>query len=288
MPTDFQIPLEDGHVLQCTRFPAQERNEDTSLVIMAHGYKGFKDWGMFPPAAEYLSRFHEVVTFNFSHNGIGDVKDEFTELGKFAVNTYDRELKDLKALAAAMTADPMFAGLPLYFLGHSRGAGVCLIHALDHPGQVRGVISWNGITNLDLFSEEQKKEMREHGRSYVVNGRTGQRMPLDMIILEDLERQRERYDLLGRMAKADGTEFKTILIQGTEDGAHLRKGSAELVKLRSDIPWMQIPGGNHTFGTVHPFTGITGPLEAALRVTLDFIAETNAGRSITPLTGKQE
>ncbi|MEF2966158.1 alpha/beta fold hydrolase [Paenibacillus sp. M1] len=270
MPIDFQLPLEGGHLLRCSRFPAQA--EPQSLILIAHGYKGFKEWGMFPPAAEYLSRSHEVIAFNFSHNGIGDRPDEFTELDKFAVNTYDRELSDLAELAAFVRADEWLGRLPLFLLGHSRGAGVSLIHALDHPGQVRGVISWNGITNLDLFSDQQKLEMRESGRSHVMNGRTKQRMPLDKIILEDLERQRERYDLLGRMERS--RDFPVVLIQGSEDGEHLRQGSAELVRRRPDIEWIRIPGGNHTFGTVHPFQGFTEPFTAALQATLDFISNT--------------
>ncbi|MBQ4900806.1 alpha/beta hydrolase [Paenibacillus sp. Marseille-P2973] len=271
MPIDFEIPLNGGHLLRCSRFPAQEPAGPAALIVIAHGYKGFKDWGMFPHAAEYLSRHHEVITFNFSHNGIGSQPEEFTELEKFAVNTYDRELTDLDELITYLQSDPSYAGLPLFLLGHSKGAGVCLIHALDHPGQVQGVISWNGITNLDLLSDKQKEEMTRTGRSYVVNGRTGQQMPLDKIILDDLDRQRERFDLLGRMAR--GSDFPVILIQGSEDGAHLRKGSAELVSLRPDITWIEIPGGNHTFGTVHPFQGFTEPFHAALEATLSFISK---------------
>lgn len=287
MPDSFRLTLEDGQRLQCTRYPA--RTEPQSLVVLAHGFKGFKDWGMFPHAADFLSRTNEVITFNFSHNGIGDLPDQFTELDKFAVNTYDRELSDLRQLIDHLRSDPELASLPLFLVGHSKGAGVCLIHALDYPGQVRGVVSWNGITNPDLLSDNQKEEMRRDGRSYVLNGRTGQQMPLDKVILEDLERQRDRYDLLGRLARS--ADFPVALIQGTEDGAHLRKGSAELVRLRPDIPWIQIPGGNHTFGTSHPFQGFTEPLTAALEATQAFFRDTlktqpSAGKS--GQSGKQE
>ncbi|RCX16203.1 alpha-beta hydrolase superfamily lysophospholipase [Fontibacillus phaseoli] len=288
MAIDFQIPLKDGAVLRCSRFPAQSPGTSKSLIVIAHGYKGFKDWGMFPHAAEYLSRNHEIVTFNFSHNGIGDEPDQFTELEKFAVNTYDRELSDLNSLIAHLQSDLQFHGLPLFLLGHSRGAGVCLVYALDHPGQVRGVISWNGITNLNLFSDKQKEEMREAGRSYVLNGRTGQQMPLDRVILEDLDSQRDRYDILGRMALGSGSDFSAVLIQGSEDGAHLRKGSAELVKLRPDISLIQIQGGNHTFGTVHPFQGFTESFSEALQATQSFIAATVGASSSPHHDGKQD
>lgn len=273
MSTDFQVQLDGELVLKATRYPAQS-DAPKGIIIIAHGYKGFKDWGMFPYAAAYLSRQHEVVAFNFSHNGIGDDPLQFTELEKFAVNTYDRELSDLAALIRYLQADMQKADrhLPIFLIGHSRGAGVCLVHALDHPDSVNGVISWNGVTNLDLFSDQQKEEMRRNGRSYVLNGRTNQQMPLDVVIIEDLEQQKERYDIIGRLSRHK--DFPVVLIQGSEDGAKLRNGSEQLVRLRPDIQWIQIAGGNHTFGTVHPFTGPTPQLTEALEATLAFILNT--------------
>ncbi|AIQ11120.1 alpha/beta hydrolase family protein [Paenibacillus durus] len=265
---NFEIPAGDDSVLRCTRFPS--RGEADSLIVIAHGYKGFKDWGMFPYVAESLSGKHEVVTFNFSHGGIGADLQNFTELEKFARNTYHRELKDLNVLLSYLSQHPKLGGLPLFLLGHSRGGGVCLLHALDSPGEVAGVISWNGVTDLDLFTEDQKQDMREKGRAYVLNGRTGQQMPLDAVILEDLERQKERYNIIERMRTA---KFPVTLIQGSNDVARLRQGSEKLTALRPDIDWVQIPGGDHTFGTVHPFAGPTPQSEQAIAATEAFIGQ---------------
>ncbi|MFD1776399.1 alpha/beta hydrolase family protein [Paenibacillus rhizophilus] len=264
--TNFKIPAGDDAVLRCTRFPS--RGAAASLIVIAHGYKGFKDWGMLPYAAESLSGKHEVVTFNFSHGGIGEDLQNFTELEKFARNTYHRELKDLEVLLSYLSQHPKLGGLPLFLLGHSRGGGDCLLYALDHPGEVAGVISWNGVTDLDLFTEEQKQDMREKGRAYVLNGRTGQQMPLDAVILEDLELQKQRYNIIERMRTA---KFPVTLIQGSKDGARLRQGSEKLTAIRPDIDWIQIPEGDHTFGTVHPFAGPTPQLEQALFATEAFI-----------------
>ncbi|MNJ00550.1 hypothetical protein D3C73_1599070 [compost metagenome] len=70
--------------------------------------------------------------------------------------------------------------------------------------------------------------------------------------------------------------FPAVLIQGTEDGERLRRGSAELVQLRPDIRWVQIAGGNHTFCTVHPFAGTTPQLEEVIAATEAFISDTLA------------
>lgn len=268
---NFEIPAGEEAILRCSYFPAQ--GEAKSVIVIAHGYKGFKDWGMFPHIAHTLSHEHEVITFNFSHAGIGEDLLHFTELEKFARNTHHRELKDLEILLSYLSQHPKFGNLPLFLLGHSLGGGICLVYTLDHPSDISGVISWNGVTKLDLLTDEQKQEMRETGRTYVLNGRTGQQMPLDAVILEDMENQKERYNILERMKTAS---FPVILIQGSQDGAHLRQGSEQLIKLRPDIPWIQIPDGNHTFGTVHPFTGATPQLELAIAATINFINHTLA------------
>ncbi|MDQ0722831.1 pimeloyl-ACP methyl ester carboxylesterase [Paenibacillus sp. W4I10] len=268
MPITFELPTDVDAIIRGDFFPAQQPAQ--GVIILAHGYKGFKDWGMFPYAASQLSETHHVLTFNFSHNGIGEYLEQFSELEKFAVNTYSRELADLALVLEHVATQPELTGLPVYLVGHSRGAGVSLVYALDHPEQVAGVISWNGVTNLDLFTAEQKEEMRTHGRSHVVNGRTGQQMPLDMAILEDLDKHSKRYAIIDRLASST---LRVALIQGTEDPQRLRDGSASLVQARPDIPWHQIPEGNHTFNTVHPFKETTPQLEQAITQTLQQIKD---------------
>ncbi|MHA6534234.1 alpha/beta hydrolase family protein [Paenibacillus sp. BAC0078] len=272
MIRNFELPAGEDAFLRCSHFPAQSAAK--SLIVIAHGYKGFKDWGMFPYAAAALSREHEVISFNFSHGGIGEDLQNFTELEKFARNTTQREIKDMEILLSYLSQHHKFGSLPVFLLGHSLGGGVSLVYALDHPDEIAGVISWNGVTNLDLLTEEQKREMREKGRTHVLNGRTGQQMPLDAVIMEDLEQQAERYNILERMKQAS---FPVVLIQGSEDGEKLQRGSEQLVKLRPDINWVRIPGGTHTFGTVHPFAGATPQLEQAISATEEFISRTLAG-----------
>jgi pimeloyl-ACP methyl ester carboxylesterase len=272
MNRSFQIPAGNDALLRCSRFPA--RSEAKSLIVIVHGYKGFKDWGMFPYLATALSREHEVITFNFSHSGIGEDLQNFTELERFARNTYSRELKDMEILLSYLSQHPELGSLPVFLLGHSRGGADCLLYALDHPDDIAGVISWNGVTSpADLFTPEQKQEMRERGRAYVVNGRTGQQMPLDVVLLEDLEQHQDRYQILERMKHSS---FPAVLVQGSQDGVHLRRGSEQLTAIRPDIEWVQIPGGNHTFGTVHPFAGSTPQLEQAIAASEAFIHHTLA------------
>ncbi|WP_440116069.1 alpha/beta hydrolase family protein [Paenibacillus sp. QZ-Y1] len=263
MSTAFELATGRDAVIRGDIFPAQQTAQ--GVIILAHGYKGFKDWGMFPYAATQLSTNHHVLTFNFSHNGVGEDLEQFSELEKFAVNTYSQELADLVNVLDYVPTQSELGGLPVYLIGHSRGAGVSLVYALDHSDQISGVISWNGVTNLDLFTAEQKEEMRTHGRSHVINGRTGQQMPLDVCIIDDLEQHRERYAIIDRLSSSP---LRVALIQGTEDGKRLRDGSAALVQARPDIPWHQIPGGNHTYNTVHPFTGTTPQLEQVITETL--------------------
>lgn len=265
MSEAFEIQMDTERVIRGEWFSTSA--DAQAVVVICHGYKGFKDWGMFPYTAKKLaaSKMVDVITFNFSHNGVGENLQDFNELEKFAHNTYSRELEDLHAVLEQIDADK-----PVYLLGHSRGGGVALIYAMDHPQRISGVISWNGITDVDLFSAEEKQQMRENGRAYIENARTGQQMPLDVEILEDMETNKERFDIVGRIAACP---VPVICIQGTEDFAKLVYGTERLRKQAPHIPWVRIEGGNHTFNARHPFAGTTTALEEAIEQSLSFIGE---------------
>ncbi len=271
MKHSFELKGNEDRIIRGDVFRSKQPSK--GILLIAHGYKGFKDWGMFPHAAEVLSEWLDVILFNFSMNGVGESLLDFTELEKFAHNTYSRELEDLDQVVRAVksgTFDKLGirSDAPLMLLGHSRGGGVSLIYAFDYPESVNGVISWNGITHVDLFSEQQKREMREKGRSAVLNGRTNQQMPLDKEILDDMELNAKRFNIIERARSAAGP---IVLIQGTEDSERLRKGSEALVAINPQIQWLQVPGGNHTFGAVHPFRGETSALREALALTKNVI-----------------
>lgn len=258
----FEIHMSEQRIVRCDIYRAKNQPSKGTLLLL-HGYKGFKNWGMFPYVATELAEVVDVVALNFSHNGVGDNLMEFTELDKFARATYSRDLEDIEAVIHEIH-NQVTTAKPILLLGHSRGAGVSLIYALDHPGEIAGVISWNGIANVDLLTADNKAEMRATGRSYTLNGRTKQMMPLDLEILEDIERNYERFDIIGRIS---GATFPIILVQGMEDGERGILGSEKLVANNAAIEWVKIPEGNHTFGSVHPFQGVTKPLKLAIEET---------------------
>jgi pimeloyl-ACP methyl ester carboxylesterase len=266
----FSVILGTERTIRGDWFPAKEPSQGTIIVI--HGYKGFKDYGMFPYIGEALCGSRDVVIFNFSHNGVGGEILEITEPEKFAKNTYSLEQDDLLEVVGAIrsgTLPPGDSGQPspgpVYLLGHSKGGGAALLFALDHPELIAGVISWNGIADVDLFSEEEKRRMRAEGRAYTLNARTKQMLPLDRVILDDMERNRERFDLIGRIGEL---RIPAVLIQGEKDAERLLRGSARLIEAQPHLRWHLVPGGDHRFNTVHPYAGETEAFREALRLTL--------------------
>lgn len=263
-------------------FNSKEKSK-TGVLLVAHGYKGFKDWGMFPYVGEQLAERSGLLTltFNFTYNGVGPSLDRFDEPDRFAVNTYQREQEDIDRLFHWIRSDQFgqwiisegieydaLSETTIYLLGHSRGGASSLLYALDHPNAVSGVISWNGVTNMDLFTEQQRQEMRHSGRSAVINARTKEALPLDRVMLEDLEANAERYALIERMKEAD---FPLILVQGSDDLPGFREGSAQLIENYPTAKWITIDNAGHTFNTVHPFQGTTPELEAAIEATSDWL-----------------
>ncbi|NOU92668.1 alpha/beta hydrolase [Paenibacillus sp. LMG 31456] len=243
------------------------------VLIISHGFKGFKDWGFFPYAAsQFALQGFYVVTFNFSCNGVNET--DFDELDKFSFNTYSREQADLSLLLQALLAKQLpeseRADLQrVYLLGHSRGGGNSILFASEHS-EVKAVITWNGNGNADLFDEAFKATIAEHGIAYVANARTKQQMPIRRDFYEDLAEHPSRYHIPGRLSALG---IPVLQLQGNKDSERLQAGFQTLRQAAPQHRSVTITGGTHTFGAVHPFAGTTEQLEEAIRLTVDFLKD---------------
>ena len=91
--TKHSLPGALGHILLDVR--ASGRTSPRPAVVVVHGFKGFKDWGMFPPFAERLAQAGlTAVSPNLSGSGVDDA-GEFSLPDRFAHNTFSAELHDL-------------------------------------------------------------------------------------------------------------------------------------------------------------------------------------------------
>jgi pimeloyl-ACP methyl ester carboxylesterase len=152
-------------------------------------------------------------------------------------------------------------------MGHSRGGGNSLLYALDHPEEVKAAVVWNSIHRVDFFQPELLVELRNKGITHVINARTGQRLPIRREVLDDIETNRDRFDLLGRLPQLTQP---LLLVQGGQDLPGLYEGAVRMAEAAPQATLHVIQEANHTMGAVHPFAGMTPALEEAIRVTTEF------------------
>ena len=242
------------------------------VVVIVHGFKGFKDWGMFPPTAHALgARGVATVALNTSRNGVGEDPLEFTELSSFARNTPGREVADVRLVVDSIEAgeaDPALDVSRLGLLGHSRGGGVVLLEASRDP-RVRAVVTWASIASFDRSTPRAKEEWRAQGRMDVPNARTGQVMWLDSAVLDDLEAHRAEYDLEAACARL---RSPFLALHGDLDEA-VDPGDAERLHAWCGSAVKQVrrvPRTGHTFGAVHPWAGPTPAWERVVAATAEW------------------
>jgi uncharacterized protein len=249
------------------------RTSPRPAVVVVHGFKGFKDWGMFPPAAERLAQAgFTVVTFNLSGSGV-DADGEFTFADRFGRNTYSIELADIARVIDALERGELGTAAPssLGLLGHSRGGGDAVLHAAKDP-RVLALATWAAIGSVDRWTPSTRENWRERGMLDIVNARTGQVLPLYTDLLDDIEQHgRGALDIVaaaGRMAAP------WLIVHGTADES-VAFSDAERLHRASAAPVTELlamEGAGHTFGTVHPWAGMPAPFDDVLRATTTWFA----------------
>ncbi len=275
MAIPFQISNPSGDLIRGNlHLPESSNGRKHPVVVICHGFTGFKDWGFYPFLANSLAKAGiAAVRFNFSHNGIEEDDDVFTRLDLFAKDTTGKQNEDLRAVLDAIGKrnlphaehlDPGRIGL----YGHSRGTVPVLLEGGKAPN-VKALVTWGGIATCMRFSEEERHSWRREGWLPIPNERSGQQMIIDVMVLDEYEAHADEYDLL---AAARRLQTPYLVVHGDEDEA---VPLDEAMALHDNTPrgfrrLQIIPGGNHNFGAVHPLRRTNEVLNEATRVTLDW------------------
>jgi uncharacterized protein len=265
-----RLPGALGDVLIDVR--AGGRETPRPAVVLVHGFKGFKDWGLWPTFAARLARAGlSAVTFNLSGSGVDD-SGEFVFPERFGHNTFSAELQDLRRVVDALMAGELGVAAPsrLGLLGHSRGGGIAVLHAAEDL-RIRALVTWSAISTVERWSDAERAAWRAARVQSVTNARTGQILPLYLDVLEDIERNGHALDI-ERAAGAISVPW--LIVHGQEDEAvDMIEGERLAAAARStSAEFLPVEGAGHTFGAAHPWRGPTPALERVEDATLAFFS----------------
>jgi dipeptidyl aminopeptidase/acylaminoacyl peptidase len=243
-------------------------------VLVVHGFKGFKDWGMFPPLADRLAQAgFSVVSPNLSGSGVDDA-GEFSWPERFGHNTFSAELDDVGVVLDALTAGALGVSPPtrIGLVGHSRGGGVSVLQAA-RDARIRAVVTWAAISTVERWPDEaERARWRAAGKLEVLNARTGQVLPLYTDTLDDVEQHGTgALDIPGAATRVT---VPWLIIHGSDDtsvpfaeGERLA-GAARVGASR----FLQVERAGHTFGAVHPWRGSTPALDQVMKETVTWLS----------------
>ena len=230
------------------------------LVIFAHGFKGFKDWGYWRLVAEVFAREgFAFLKFNFSHNGVTpDHPSDFADLEIFGRDNFTKELQDLDALMATLFDGPGW--LPanvdlgrIALIGHSRGGALSILYAATEP-RVKALVTWAAVSDVGFLWKDAPwiEKWKQKGVIFVPNARTNQEMPLYYQLYEDYQNNGERYLVEKQLPHL---LQPMLIVHGSADLSVPLSHALQLKEWNPRAELFVIDNADHVFGGSHPFDG---------------------------------
>lgn len=257
-----------GEILVDVR--AGSRADPAPAVVILHGFKGFKDWGMFPPVSDRVARAgFTAVSYNASGSGVDDT-GVFAYPERFGRNTFTAELHDLGVVLDALAQGGLDRAPPTTtaLVGHSRGGGIAILRTAEDP-RIRALVTWSAISSVERWSHEVRRRWRETGSLEVRNQRTGEVLPLYTDIIDDLEANQDTLDIEGHAARIT---TPWLIIHGAEDETVPVTEAGLLHAAAPASTLLLVERTGHTFGAAHPFQGMSSALEQVYDTTLRFLS----------------
>ena len=268
-PTSVEISTEDSHPVRGDLYLPGELAPQ-GIVLLCHGFKGYKTWGFFPYVARRLqSTGIAALSLDMSLNGTFPRRDaapdedpnnepttprRYVRPDLFERNTVSRECRDVAA-AIRFTlghglGDSVTMPLPIGLFGYSRGGVSTILNAIEWPA-VRALCTWSTVDHPDFFTHEQKEKWRKRGRYDFVDAIDGSRLSVGLAYLEDLEAKSDYYNLEERVKEL---RMPHLIVHGEVDLVVDVKCALKLYesqKNRTETRLLVLQTG-HTFGMPYP------------------------------------
>lgn len=260
----------DGEPVTATLHRATE--DHAPLVILCHGFKGFREWGFWPCFAERLAASgFAALRIDFSHNGVRE--RDYDRLDLFERDTWTRHQQDLAAVLASLyDTDPT---RPIALVGHSRGGADALFAAEREP-RVAAVVAIAPVSYTRPDWPEVETTLERMGHYPVENTRTKQWMPVGREFFADAP-------LHDPVAAARRLAPRPLLvIHGDADTSVPLENGRRLVDAHGAAELVVIEGANHAFGATHPFRGPSPELRVVFEKTVDFLRSRTNGSRLEP------
>jgi len=242
-------------------------------IIYVHGFKAFKDWGSSNIIAqEFANNGFLYLKFNFSHNGVGKENPlDFVDLDAFGDNNYYLEFLELGLVIDWLFSCNLNINLAkLALIGHSRGGGIALLRTAQDT-RINKLITWASVSDYETRFPKDIAVWETEGVSYIYNGRTKQRMPLNFQFYTSYFKHQKTLNIPSQCLQITQ---KTLVIQGTEDPVVTLSEAHKIHGLVKNSEIQFIENAGHTFGAVHPMVSKILPKQLAqvVKYTIDFLA----------------
>lgn len=230
---------------------------EVPIVLFAHGFKGFKDWGAWPLAAEIFAvKCLPFFKFNFSYNGTTpEHLTEFKDLEAFGNNNFKTELDDLGLVLDFIEKKSTTFNFDwngqIFLIGHSRGGAIALLRTAADK-RINKCATWASVSDLERYLEmKEVNSWKEEGVHYIPNGRTKVAMPIYFQFVDAYAQNAKELNLSSSLENID----TPLLILHGEDDTVVPISDAHTIynEVHHSI-LVEVEGADHTFNTKHPLT----------------------------------
>lgn len=133
---NFTLTADDGHTISCASWLPGGRQAVRGIIQIAHGMAEYKD--RYEEAAEALTGDGFAVYAN-DHRGHGQGAKESDSLGFFAEEEgWTKVVTDM--LTLTQQAKESHPEVPFFLLGHSMGSFLSRSYAIQHGGELDGLL----------------------------------------------------------------------------------------------------------------------------------------------------